>query len=218
VRDDAALHGPPAPSAVDHDFIRRAVVDAPLLQPAAVWTEGLESTVGSGPYRWVHCAVPGCSAEIRNVKPARLAHIRMHLRAAARAASAGGDAPEPRRAPRVTMKDVARRAGLDTSSVHKILSEIPGPVFSEKTIQRVRRIAEKIGFQFHPTSKKVQADAARALITAAEDLSVEVSKVHGAAAERFLAQLLKLDAALIEARRVWPASKETRDAGKAVGS
>lgn len=47
----------------------------------------------------------------------------------------------------VTQLDIAKRCGLDCSSVNKILNDSPGPVFNKKTIDRVKRVAKQMGYK-----------------------------------------------------------------------
>src|SRR5262245_23108531 len=48
----------------------------------------------------------------------------------------------------VTQGEIARRLGLDVSSVNKILNKRPGPVFRKDTIRRVFRTAKELGYDF----------------------------------------------------------------------
>jgi transcriptional regulator with XRE-family HTH domain len=48
----------------------------------------------------------------------------------------------------VTQVEIARRCGLDVSSVNKILNRRPGPVFRKETIRKVFRIARDLGYDF----------------------------------------------------------------------
>lgn len=48
----------------------------------------------------------------------------------------------------VTQIEVARKVGMDVSSVNKILNRVPGPVFSKDTIKLVETTARKMGYQF----------------------------------------------------------------------
>jgi transcriptional regulator with XRE-family HTH domain len=45
-----------------------------------------------------------------------------------------------------TQRDIARRCGLDVSTVNKILRKAPGPAFNKETVRRVRRAAEELGY------------------------------------------------------------------------
>jgi len=45
-----------------------------------------------------------------------------------------------------TQVEIARRAGLDVSSVNKILNRRPGPVFKKTTVDKVFRLAKKMGY------------------------------------------------------------------------
>lgn len=214
---------------VDHDWVRWALVATPDGYIGAVWQEGDERGVGTQPFRWVHCKVPGCGAEIRNVKPARVAHIRMHVRAAARLVNAVDAALEAGRPVVVTQGEIARRARVDVSSVNKILNGAVGPVFRCETIARVHRIAKKLGYKYPPRGKKSQADTARALMAAAKALSDAAARLPATWSEQLLPKILELDAAIIDARNVWPTEEDLRKArpqaqaptqenGKAVGA
>lgn len=48
----------------------------------------------------------------------------------------------------VTQLDIARRLGLDVSSVNKILNRKPGPVFRRETIRKVYKVARDLGYDF----------------------------------------------------------------------
>ena len=48
----------------------------------------------------------------------------------------------------VTQGEIARRLGLDVSSVNKILNKRPGPVFRKETIKKVFRTARDLGYDF----------------------------------------------------------------------
>lgn len=48
----------------------------------------------------------------------------------------------------VTQLEIARRTGLDVSSVNKILNKRSGPVFRKETIRRVFKVAREMGFDF----------------------------------------------------------------------
>lgn len=202
---------------VDHDYVRWALVVTPEGYLGAVWTEGDNGDVGSQPFRWVHCRVPNCGAEIRNVKPARVAHIRMHIRAAA---AWGEGAPQSEERERATQVEIARRARIDVSTVNKILNEIPGPVFRKSTIERVRRIAKKLGWAPHPRAKKIMGDVGRELAVAARaflNLRPEIfPEVNGAQA---VDALVRLEAAVAAAEQLWPSPGVTNASeGKAVGA
>lgn len=49
---------------------------------------------------------------------------------------------------RTTQKSIAKKLGLDVSSVNKILNQRSSPLFSQKTIQRVWEAARKMGYDF----------------------------------------------------------------------
>jgi transcriptional regulator with XRE-family HTH domain len=48
----------------------------------------------------------------------------------------------------VTQLEIARRVGLDVSSVNKILNRRPGPVFKKDTIKQVFKVARELGYDF----------------------------------------------------------------------
>ena len=48
----------------------------------------------------------------------------------------------------ITQVEIARRVGLDVSSVNKILNKRQGPVFRKDTIKRVFRVAKELGYDF----------------------------------------------------------------------
>ncbi len=48
----------------------------------------------------------------------------------------------------VTQVEIARRIGIDVSSVNKILNRRKGPVFKKDTIRRVFRVARELGYDF----------------------------------------------------------------------
>jgi transcriptional regulator with XRE-family HTH domain len=49
----------------------------------------------------------------------------------------------------VTQVEIARRLGLDVSSVNKILNRRQGPVFKRDTIKRVFKFAREMGYDFN---------------------------------------------------------------------
>jgi transcriptional regulator with XRE-family HTH domain len=48
----------------------------------------------------------------------------------------------------ITQVEIARRVGLDVSSVNKILNRRPGPVFRKDTIKKVFKVAKELGYDF----------------------------------------------------------------------
>ncbi len=48
----------------------------------------------------------------------------------------------------ITQVEIARRVGLDVSSVNKILNQRKGPVFKKETVRKVFKIAKDLGYDF----------------------------------------------------------------------
>lgn len=48
----------------------------------------------------------------------------------------------------ITQVEIARRVGLDVSSVNKILNKRQGPVFRKETIRKVFKVAKDLGYDF----------------------------------------------------------------------
>jgi transcriptional regulator with XRE-family HTH domain len=48
----------------------------------------------------------------------------------------------------MTQVEIARRVGLDVSSVNKILNRRKGPVFKKETIKQVFKVAKDLGYDF----------------------------------------------------------------------
>jgi len=48
----------------------------------------------------------------------------------------------------ITQVEIARRVGLDVSSVNKILNRRQGPVFRKDTIRKVFKVARDLGYDF----------------------------------------------------------------------
>lgn len=46
----------------------------------------------------------------------------------------------------VTQLEIARKCGIDVSSVNKILHRVPGPSFKKETIRNVFRVARELGY------------------------------------------------------------------------
>lgn len=53
----------------------------------------------------------------------------------------------------VTQVQIAEKTGLDVSSVNKILNEVKGPMFKRRTVQRVFKVAERLGYNFNRPTK-----------------------------------------------------------------
>jgi len=47
-----------------------------------------------------------------------------------------------------TQLQIARRVGLDVSSVNKILNRVEGPIFRKETIKEVLSVARELGYNF----------------------------------------------------------------------
>lgn len=52
-----------------------------------------------------------------------------------------------------TQLDIAKRVGMDVSSINKILNKRIGPVFRRSTIQMVFRVAREMGYDFNNPSR-----------------------------------------------------------------
>lgn len=48
----------------------------------------------------------------------------------------------------ITQVEIARRVGLDVSSVNKIINRRAGPVFRKETIKKVFKVARDLGYDF----------------------------------------------------------------------
>lgn len=53
----------------------------------------------------------------------------------------------------ITQLQIARRIGIDVSSVNKILNQTPGPVFKKETIRQVFKVAKEMGYHFRRDTK-----------------------------------------------------------------
>jgi transcriptional regulator with XRE-family HTH domain len=59
---------------------------------------------------------------------------------------------------KVTQSDIAKRVGLDVSSVNKILNFVEGPVFKNETRAQVLSVAKELGYDFNrPTRSRLLA-------------------------------------------------------------
>ena len=65
----------------------------------------------------------------------------------------------------VTQVEIARIAGLDVSSVNKILNRVNGPVFKKETVARVFRIAKKLGYPTRRPNKWFYVDVVSDIFT-----------------------------------------------------
>lgn len=52
-----------------------------------------------------------------------------------------------------TQGDIAKRVGMDVSTVNKILNKRAGPVFRKSTIRKVFRTAKRMGYHFKNPSR-----------------------------------------------------------------
>ncbi|MEC4015411.1 LacI family DNA-binding transcriptional regulator [Streptomyces sp. H27-D2] len=75
--------------------------------------------------------------------------------------SGSGDAARPRPARRPTIKDIARQAGVSESAVSFALNDRPG--VSAQTRARVRRVAEKLGWQANSAARALSGERAGSL-------------------------------------------------------
>jgi transcriptional regulator with XRE-family HTH domain len=58
----------------------------------------------------------------------------------------------------VTQAEIARLAGIDVSSVSKILNRVQGPIFREETIRKVFQLAHELGFTFEQLKHRTRKD------------------------------------------------------------
>ena len=72
----------------------------------------------------------------------------------------------------VTQLDIAKRVGLDVSSVNKILNRRPGPVFKRETIKQVFKIARSLGYNFGKLKYHHRRGAPRKEVLIPLDLSI----------------------------------------------
>jgi len=49
---------------------------------------------------------------------------------------------------KATQVEIARQVGLDVSSVNKILNRRSGAVFKQATVDKVFRVAKRLGYRF----------------------------------------------------------------------
>src|SRR5689334_6648707 len=81
---------------------------------------------------------------------------------------------------RVRQLDIAKRVGIDVSSVNKILNRCPGPVFSKDTVAKVFKIAREMGYDFdrknsHYWRRRAEALEASMRKIIPADLALEVA-------------------------------------------
>lgn len=75
-----------------------------------------------------------------------------------------------------TQMEIARRLGLDISSVNKILNRKPGPVFKQETIQKVFRIARQLGYNFAKLKHTHRRRAPRYPVTMATTFTLSLKE------------------------------------------
>lgn len=67
----------------------------------------------------------------------------------------------------VTQLDIARRCGVDVSTVNKILNEKQGPVFFKETIKKVKKTAKELGYAPKYDRRKALVDFIRRIFNPA---------------------------------------------------
>jgi len=99
----------------------------------------------------------------------------------------------------VTQKQIARRVGLDVSSVNKILNRKPGPVFKPATIKKVLRTARELGYDLSRLKHPHHRDHRRKQVALPLELTVYLE--NGVVFDRGTAILLdiSLSGALLSA-------------------
>ena len=71
-----------------------------------------------------------------------------------------------------TQVQIARRVGLDVSSVNKILNRRQGPVFRKEPIKKVFKIARQMGYDFGRLKYQHRRRHARKPVTIGAELSI----------------------------------------------
>jgi transcriptional regulator with XRE-family HTH domain len=82
----------------------------------------------------------------------------------------------------VTQVEIARRVGLDVSSVNKILNHRPGSVFRKETVRKVFKVARELGYDFSKLKYQHRRGAPRKDL--AVDLEVSIYKKDGSLFDR----------------------------------
>lgn len=72
----------------------------------------------------------------------------------------------------VTQVEIARRVGLDVSSVNKILNRRQGPVFRKETVKKVFKLARQLGYDFGRLKYQHRRRAARKQVSIGAELYV----------------------------------------------
>lgn len=72
----------------------------------------------------------------------------------------------------VTQVEIARRLGLDVSSVNKILNRRQGPVFRKETVQKVFKAAKELGYDFNKLKYTHRRRFPRREVTVAAELAI----------------------------------------------
>lgn len=77
----------------------------------------------------------------------------------------------------ITQCDIARKVGVDVSTVNKILNRRPGPVFSKVTIRKVFQAARELGFNLDRLKHQHRRDHLRK--PASTPAQIEIYKQDG---------------------------------------
>ncbi len=72
----------------------------------------------------------------------------------------------------VTQVEIARRVGLDVSSVNKILNRRQGPVFRKETVKKVFKISREMGYDFNKLKYTHRRRYARAEVSFGAEFSI----------------------------------------------
>lgn len=83
----------------------------------------------------------------------------------------------------VTQLDIARKVGVDVSSVNKILNRVEGAAFSRMTKNKVERAACELGYKRTRVSRKALLTVLRDLFPKGEDVGF-LAAVRGISAAK----------------------------------
>lgn len=94
---------------------------------------------------------------------------------------------------KVTQAEVAKKVGLDVSTVNKILNRVPGPSFAEATVKRVFKAAREMGWRLKWTGKYQLKDLVQQLSGALKEALPLIEASRHMSVERIekLKELLK---------------------------